>query len=134
MFEKKHEQAKSYINRWRKEIKPAVDNCKLMENQIVYTYRRAAYTSEPTNAEAPIRAAYGNPIIGVFRITDDSILVECKTRTNHGRVGSRRPAERPTCRVQNPDTQRAGRVGTAQGGRRGRRRGEKKQGADISVA
>ena len=26
---------------------------------------------------------------------------------------------KPTCRVQNPDTQRAGRVGTAQGGWRG---------------
>ena len=29
---------------------------------IGHAYRRAAYTSEPTNAEAPIWAAYGLPI------------------------------------------------------------------------
>ena len=29
---------------------------------IVHAYRRASYTSEPTNAEAPIWAAYGLPI------------------------------------------------------------------------
>ena len=29
---------------------------------IVHAYQRAAYTSEPTNAEAPIWAAYGLPI------------------------------------------------------------------------
>ena len=43
---------------------------------IVHDYRRAAYTSEPTNAEAPIWAAYWQPIecteLGDFRITTSS--------------------------------------------------------------
>ena len=61
---------------------------------IVHAYRRAAYTSEPTNAEAPIWAAYRLPTeypeIGVFRITDDSIYL---LRTNASPEGV--PGQRP---------------------------------------
>ena len=61
---------------------------------IVHTYRRAAYTSEPTNAEAPIWAAYGLPIeypeIEVFRITNDSTYL---FRTNASPEGV--PGQRP---------------------------------------
>ena len=50
---------------------------------IVGAHRRAAHTSEATNAEAPVWAAYRLPFeypeIGVFRITDDSIYL---LRTN----------------------------------------------------
>ena len=61
---------------------------------IGHAYRRAAYTSEPTNAEAPIWAAYRLPTeypeIGVFRITDDSIYL---LRTNASPKGV--PGQRP---------------------------------------
>ena len=61
---------------------------------IGHAYRRAAYTSEPTNEEAPIWVAYGLPIeypeIGVFRITDDSIYL---FRTNASPEGV--PGQRP---------------------------------------
>ena len=61
---------------------------------LVHAYWRAAYTSEPTNAEAPIWAAYRLPTeypeIGVFRITDDSIYL---LRTNASPKGV--PGQRP---------------------------------------
>ena len=61
---------------------------------IGHACRRAAYTSEPTNAEAPIWAAYRLPIeypeIGVFRITDDSIYL-LRTNASPEGVPGRRP-------------------------------------------
>ena len=60
---------------------------------IGHAYRRAAYTSEPTNAEAPIWAAYRLPTeyleIGVFRITDDSIYLLRTNATPKGVPGQR---------------------------------------------
>ena len=60
---------------------------------IGHAYRRAAYTSEPTNAEAPIWAAYRLPTeypeIGVFRITDDSMYLLRTNATPKGVPGQR---------------------------------------------
>ena len=61
---------------------------------IVRAYQRAAYTSEPTNAEAPIWAACRLPTeypeIGVFRITDDSIYL-LRTNASPKGVSDQRP-------------------------------------------
>ena len=61
---------------------------------IFHAYQRAAYTSEPTNAEAPIWAAYRLPTeypeIGVFRLTDDSMYLFWTNASPEG-VSRRRP-------------------------------------------
>ena len=61
-------------------------------NVIVHAYRRAAYTFESTNAEAPIWPACKLPTeypIGFFRITDDSIYLLRTIASPKGVLGQR---------------------------------------------